>query len=100
MQNDAVLPVAARSAMRDGVPVWAVTLRWEIAKWVADGAKLAHIEEYTATQQTLKQVGFSTCGGWLTGSPRPTVAGLKARLAWIWMYASPEARSARGERVE
>ena len=61
-KNDAILPVAARSTIRDGEPVWVVTLRWEIAKWVADGAKLAHIEEFTVIQKALKQVDFSTCG--------------------------------------
>jgi hypothetical protein len=61
-ENDAILPVAVRSTMRDGEPVWVVTLRWEIAKWVADGAELAHLEEFTVTQKRLKQVDFSTCG--------------------------------------
>jgi hypothetical protein len=61
-EHDAILPVAARSTMREGELVWVVTFRWEIAKWVADGAKLVHIEEFTVTQKTLKQVNFSTCG--------------------------------------
>lgn len=61
-KNLAILPVAARSTKQDGELVWAVVLRWEIEKWVADGAKLVHIREFTVTQKTLKQVGFSTCG--------------------------------------
>ena len=61
-KNLAILPVAARSTKQDGELVWVVVLRWEIEKWVADGAKLVHIREFTVTQKTLKQVGFTTCG--------------------------------------
>jgi hypothetical protein len=60
-QYRAILPVAARSVLRDGVPVWVVSLRWETLNWVAKGHWMEHIEEFTVTQKTLKQIGFSTC---------------------------------------
>ena len=58
----AVLPVAAHSTKSEGEQVWIVTFRWENAMWVSRlGANLAHIREFTVTQKTLKQIGFSAC---------------------------------------
>ncbi len=58
----AILPVAAQSRTQGGQLVWVVVLHWENARWAADGAKLVHVREFTVTQKTLKQIGFSTCG--------------------------------------
>jgi hypothetical protein len=60
-QYRAILPVAARSSTLDGEPVWVVSLRWETLNWVAKGHWMEHIEEFTVTQKTLKQILFSTC---------------------------------------
>jgi len=56
-----VLPVAARSSTLDDEPVWVVSLRWEGRDLVAKGSWLEHIEEFTVSQKTLKQISFSTC---------------------------------------
>ncbi len=56
-----VLPVAARSSTFDGELVWVVSLRWETLNLVATGSWLEHIEEFTVSQKTLKQISFSTC---------------------------------------
>jgi len=60
-KNLAILPVAAHSTRSDGELVWVVALRWEGESWVAKSARLDHLRFFTITQQTLKQLAFSTC---------------------------------------
>jgi hypothetical protein len=56
----AYLPVGAYQATLNGRLVWIVTVKWEGASWA--GESLSHIRIYVFDQQTLKQVGFVTCG--------------------------------------
>ncbi|MBS2039847.1 hypothetical protein JST97_32985 [bacterium] len=56
----AYLPVGAYQTTLNGRLVWVVRVKWEAASW--SGVALSHVRMYVFDQQTLKQVGFATCG--------------------------------------
>lgn len=58
----AYLPVGAYQANFNDKPVWIVTVKWESAEGMGEGSNLGHIRIFVFDQQTLNQVGFSTCG--------------------------------------
>jgi hypothetical protein len=58
----AILPYAAHWTKSNGEEVWEVALRWESESGVAHGASLAHARVFTFTRNTLKLIGFWTCG--------------------------------------
>lgn len=57
----AYLPVGAYEASFNGRPVWIVTVKWE-AGLGGEDYKLSLIRIYAFDRETLKQVGFATCG--------------------------------------
>jgi len=57
----AYLPVGAYQATSDGKLVWIITVKWEYPS-TGDKASLAHICMFAFDQQSLKQIGFASCG--------------------------------------
>lgn len=56
----AYLPVGAYQASLNGRQVWVVSVKWEAV--VMGDPGLSHIRIFAFDQETLKQVGFATCG--------------------------------------
>lgn len=57
----AYLPVGAYQTTLEGKLVWIITVKWEYPGMGAKSA-LGHICMFAFDQETLKQVGFVTCG--------------------------------------